>query len=133
MKNKIIISLTFIVPLLIYFALLATNQNAAIEQAAEAKNNLPKIIVFSTPMCGECRKMAPVVEQAKKNYAQQVDIIKINAVDNKPETNKLVTQHKIYLVPTLIYVTKDGKIKDRIEGSMSYNEFENTIKILLAE
>ena len=133
MKNKIILSLVFIVPLLIYFLLLAINPDTTIEQAAIADSKLPKILVFSTPMCGECRKMSPVIEQAKKNYDGKVQIIKINAADNKKATNKLVKEHQIYLVPTMVYIDKNGNIVNRNEGSMSYIEFENTIKDLMEE
>lgn len=131
MKNKIIISLVFVLPLLIYYLLLSFNSVSSIEQTAIAKNDLPQVIVFSTPMCGECRKMAPIIDEIKKNYSGKVNIIKINAVDNKPETNKLVSKHKVYLVPTMLYFTKDGKVVNRTEGSMTYEEFEEFIKDLL--
>ncbi|MCR5261498.1 MAG: thioredoxin family protein [Candidatus Gastranaerophilales bacterium] len=130
MKNKIIVSLVLVLPLLVYFILLSFNSNGIAEQTANAKNDLPQVIVFSTPMCGECKRMAPVVEQAKQNYKDKINIIKINAVDNKPSTEKLVRQHKIYLVPTIVYLDKQGNVVNRTEGSMSYAEFEKFLKDL---
>ncbi|MBQ2644244.1 thioredoxin family protein [bacterium] len=133
MKNKTIISLVLILPVVIYFILIAFNKDTAIEQSVNAQNNLPQIIVFSTPMCGECRKMAPIVDEIKKNYSDKISILKINAVDNKKETNKLVQKYNIYLVPTIVYLNKDGKIINRTEGSMPYDEFEKYIKDLLVK
>lgn len=127
MKNKIIILSVFLVPLMIYWALTAFSPNNAMDPAAYAKD-MPRVIVFSTPMCGECRKMAPVIEQAKKNYNGKIEIIKVNAVDNKPETNRLVKQHKIYVVPTLVYFDKNGNVKKQTAGYMSYQELEKHLQ-----
>lgn len=124
MKNKIIVSLAFIVPLVIYFALCAIYPEKTIESAVAKGSNIPRVIVFSTPMCGECRKMAPVVEQAKKNFDGKVEIIKVNASENKSATQKLVREHQIYVVPTIVYIDENGAVKQRTEGSMPYNEFE---------
>lgn len=123
MQNKIVVSIVFIVPLAIYFLLSAfcpTN-------IANAEN-LSKVYVFSTPMCGECRKMAPVVEQAKKTYKDKIHIIKIDATQRRSDVQKLVKQHQIYVVPTVIYINKEGKVVGRTEGSMSYDEFDKYLK-----
>lgn len=132
MKNKIIILSVLILPLMFYWAITAFSPNSKMDQAVFANNGLPKVIVFSTPMCGECRKISPVIDQAKKNYANKVEIVKINAVDNKPETNKLVTKHKIYAVPTLVYFDKNGNAVKQTMGYMPYEDFEAEIKGLLA-
>lgn len=131
MKNKITVSLVFILPLLIYFILLSLNPDNAVEQAALAKGENPQVIVFSTPMCGECKKLHPVIEEAQKKYSDKIDIIKINAVDNKNSTNRLIREHRVYLVPTIIYKDKTGSVVNRTEGSMSYYEFEQYLKDLL--
>lgn len=123
MQNKIVVSIVFIVPLAIYFLLSAfcpTN-------IANAEN-LSKVYVFSTPMCGECRKMAPVVEQAKKAYKDKIHIVKIDATQHRSDVQKLVKQHQIYVVPTVIYINKEGKVVGRTEGSMSYDEFDKYLK-----
>ena len=124
MKNKIIVSLVFVVPLVIYFVLTALYPEKTMESAIAKNSNIPQVIVFSTPMCGECRKMAPVVEQAKKNFDGKVEIIKVNASENKSATQKLVREHQIYVVPTIVYIDENGAVKQRTEGSMPYNEFE---------
>ena len=124
MKDKIVIGIVFIVPLAIYFLL---NLFCVSHNAANAEN-LPKVYVFSTPMCGECRKMAPVVEQAKKDHQDKINIVKIDATQRKAYVQKLVKQHKIYVVPTAIYINKEGKVVGRTEGSMTYEEFDKILK-----
>mgnify|MGYP002706904519 FL=1 len=124
MKNKIIVSLAFVVPLVIYFMLCAIYPERTIESAVAKGSNLPQVIVFSTPMCGECRKMAPVIEQAKKNFDGKVEIVKVNASENKSNIQKLVREHQVFVVPTIVYIDEKGIVKQRTEGSMPYNEFE---------
>jgi len=129
MKNKVIISIVFIVPIIIYFLLLAFNPDISIEESVNAMTDMPKVIVFSTPMCGECKKMSPVVDKAKSNYDGKVEIIKINAAESK--SANLVRKHGIYLVPTVIYTDKSGNVVKRTEGSMSYEQFDSFIRELL--
>lgn len=132
MKNKIILSIVFILPLAIYFMLLAFHPDKAIDASAEAKAaGIPQVLVFSTPMCGECRKMSPIVEQAKENYKDKVSIVKINAAENKNQTQNLVSKYQIYVVPTFIYLDKQGKQVKRTEGSMPYEVFEGYLKEMI--
>lgn len=131
MKNKIIISLIFIVPLIIYFVLLAVNPEINLEEAVDAKTNLPKVLIFSTPMCGECHKMIPIIEDSKTKYDNRIEFIKINANDSKHE--HLVRKYMIYLVPTILYMDKDGKVIQRTEGAMSAEEFDGFVNKLVKE
>lgn len=132
MKNKIILSIVFILPLAIYFMLLAFNPDKTIEASAEAKAlGIPQVLVFSTPMCGECRKMTPIIEKAKTNYKDKISIVKVDASENKHQTQKLVSQYKIYVVPTFIYLDKQGKQIKRTEGSMPYEIFESYLKEMI--
>ncbi len=124
MKNRIIVSLVFIIPLVVYFVLSAIYPEKTLESVIAKTTDIPQVIVFSTPMCGECRKMAPVVERAKKNFEGQIQIIKINANDNNKEIQKLVREHQVYFVPTVVYIDTNGIVKQRSEGSLSYEEFE---------
>lgn len=127
MKNKIVVSLVFIIPLVIYFVLSAIYPEKTMESVIAKTTDIPQVIVFSTPMCGECRKMAPIVEQAKKNFAGEVQFTKINANDNNKEIQKLVRAHQVYVVPTVVYIDTNGIVKLRSEGALSYEEFEYCI------
>lgn len=129
MKNKIIVSLIFIIPIAIYFILLTINPDKALDMPAEAKE-IPQVLMFSTPMCGECRKMVPVIDRAKQTYKDRVEIIKIDASERNAKTQKLVSKYRIYVVPTFIYIDRTGNNINRTEGSMSYEEFEKYIKDL---
>lgn len=132
MKNKIILSIVFILPLAIYFMLLAFNPDKTIEASVGAKAlGIPQVLVFSTPMCGECRKMTPIIEKAKTKYKDKVSIVKVDASENKHQTQKLVSQYKIYVVPTFIYLDEQGKQIKRTEGSMPYEIFEGYLKEMI--
>ncbi len=131
MKNKILVSLIFIIPLALYFILLAINPDKTDLSVNAKESAMPEIIVFSTPMCSECRKMIPIVEQAKDTYKDKVIISKIDASERNPVTQDLVTKYQIYVVPTIIYLDKNGNKVSRTEGSMPYEVFEQYIKKLL--
>lgn len=127
MKNKIIVSLVFIVPLVIYFVLTSIYPEKTIESVIAKTADIPQVVVFSTPMCRECKKMAPVIEEAKKNFEGRVQISKINANDNNKDIQRLVRKYQIYAVPTIIYIDKNDVVKLRTEGAIPYNDFENYI------
>lgn len=124
MKNKIIVSLVFIIPLVIYFVLSAIYPEKTIESVIAKEANIPQVIVFSTPMCRECKRMAPAIEEAEKNFAGKVQITKINANENKRAIQRLVQEYQVYGVPTIVYIDTNGVVKQRTEGAMSYSDFE---------
>lgn len=128
MKNKIIVSIVFILPLVIYFVLLSFSPASSFEQAVFANSKLPRVIYFSTQMCGECKKFSPVIEQAENDYKDKIEFFKVNALDKNKAVQKLVKEHKIYVVPTVIYFDKDGNAVARSEGYLSYRELKGYLK-----
>lgn len=131
MKNKTIISLVFILPLIIYFALLMINPKINLEESADAKNNLPEIIMFSTPMCGECHKMHPIVDDAKTKYKDKISFRKVDA--SKSENLHLARKYFVRLVPTIIFLDKNDNVILKTEGAMSAEEFDGFVRDLLKE
>ena len=129
MKNRTIISLVFIVPLIIYFALLIFNPKISIEEPANAKDDLPEVILFSTPMCGECHKMHPIIENAKAKYKDKISFSKVDA--SKSENLHLARKYYVRLVPTIIYLDKNDNVILKTEGAMSAEEFDEFVKELL--
>lgn len=129
MKNKTIISLVFIVPLIIYFALLILNPKISLEEPANAKNDLPEVILFSTPMCGECHRMHPIIDNAKTKYKDKIEFSKVDA--SKNENLHLARKYYVRLVPTVIYLDKNDNVVLKTEGAMSAEEFDKFIKELL--
>ncbi len=134
MKNWIIVLLIFILPLSLYAYLDAKAQNDAmckIEGNKEVKNPKAKIIKFSSPMCSECKEVAVEMDKAMQNYKDSVIVEEINVVENVGKEGKYnkeaIKKYNIVLVPTLIFLDKQGNIVKKQEGLMKSNEITEVL------
>lgn len=129
MKNWIIVLLIFTIPLSLYAYLDAKAQSdmmCKIQGTSEVKLPKAKIIKFSSPMCSECKEASIELNKAMKNYKESVLVEEINVVENVgkgSDYNKAaIKKFKITLVPTLVFINKDGKMVHRQEGLMKQEE-----------
>ncbi len=127
MKNWIIVLLIFIIPLGLYAYL----DNRAIANACKATGNAvsiqkPKIIKFSSPMCSECIETTVEITKAMKNYQNDVIVEEYNVLDSynkgKNSTKDMIKKYKVTLVPTIIFIDKDGSTVKRQEGLIKSDE-----------
>ena len=132
MKNWIIVLLIFIMPLGLYAYL----DNKASADACKVTGGAStvakaKIIKFSSPMCSECQEVAVEIKKAMKDYQGSVIIEEYNVLDNydkgKNSTKDMIKQYKISLVPTLVFVNKEGKIIKKQEGMIKAKEITNLL------
>ncbi len=119
MKNKIIILLIFIVPLATFFIL----QNITKDNSAIANNTMQqetmmkgKLLKFSSPMCSECKKVKEAVDRVFNNYKEEVLLEEINVSENTDKTNGMIETYKITVVPTVVFLDKNGSVVNKIEG-----------------
>ena len=99
----------------------ASSQEGAVEdesvQEEQAQDNVnhDKIVVidFFATWCGPCKAMAPAIEQMKKKYGDVIDIKKID-VDEEPQ---LAQQYNITGVPTMVILSPQGEVIDKIVGA----------------
>ena len=127
MRNWIIVLLIFVMPLSLYAYL----DNKAQADACKVTGNaisIPKarIIKFSSPMCSECVETSVEVKKAIENFKDSVLIEEYNVLDNNIKgqniTKDAIKKYKITLVPTLVFIDKEGKIVKKQEGLMTSNE-----------
>ena len=123
MRNWIIVLLIFVMPLSLYAYL----DNKATADACKVTGNaasipMAKIIKFSSPMCSECIETSVEIKKAMKDYQNSVIIEEYNVLDNNQKgqnaTKDAIKKYKISLVPTLVFVNKEGKIVKKQEGLM---------------
>lgn len=129
MKNWIVALSILILPMAAYFVL-EKNQvsTAGFEAQAADKAVLMK---FSSPMCLDCKKMDTVINSVIPKYVDKVTYQNINAQANDAKTNELVKKYNVTLVPTCVFLKKDGKVYKRTEGYIEPAEFEGYIKGLI--
>ena len=127
MRNWIVVLLIFVMPLGLYAYLDARAQNAAVCKL-EGEKSIPraKIIKFTSPMCSECQEVALEMKKAMKGYKGSTLIEEINVIENGGKgtdyTKSQIKKYKIKLVPTLVFLDKEGKVIHKQEGLISSDE-----------
>ncbi len=143
MKNWIIVFLIFALPLCI-FAWLESGSNKSV--AKEMKNDTvakaeapvnsskaqnlgkPRMLKFSSPMCSDCKKVAGELVGVIPDYKDAVTFEEINVTDGSKESAAMVKDYKVTVVPTLIFVSKDGKITHKQEGFLTESEIRTHLE-----
>ncbi len=132
MKNWIIALAVLIIPMMTYFVLDKTNSDkAAFEAQAQSSYSKPVVIKFASPMCLDCKKIESVMNEVMPAYADKVTYQKINAQSNDANTSALIKKYSVTLVPTLVFLKKDGTVFKRTEGYMPKSELEKILKGLI--
>lgn len=129
MKNWIIVLLIFILPLGMYAYLDAKAQSekvCKIEGNALVKNPKAKIIKFYSAMCSECQEMTQELNKAMENYKDSVIVEEINVVEQDKKAAKYsqnaIKEFKVTLVPTVVFLDKEGTIIKKHQGLMKSDE-----------
>jgi thioredoxin 1 len=80
--------------------------------ASTAPQKLPKLLDLGAGKCIPCKKMAPILEELKKEYAGKMEVGFVDVWQNPDAANK----YGIRLIPTQIFYDAAGKELFRHEG-----------------
>ena len=127
MKNKIIILLIFIVPLAVFALLQSISKNQIADAAIEPALGKGRIIKFYSPMCSECKTVGKNVEKAIQKY-EDVVFEEIDVTEKTPKTKYLIDSYKITVVPTVVFIDKQGNVENKTEGAIDEIEIENHLE-----
>ncbi len=128
MKNWIIVLLIFILPLGLYAYL--ENRAAAnyckATGGATAVSTKARMVKFSSPMCSECNEIAVEIEKAMAKFKDDIVVEEYNVLDSykkgKNAAKDAIKKYKVTLVPTIIFIDKEGNTVRKQEGMMPSNE-----------
>jgi thioredoxin 1 len=122
-KTSLFIFLIFALPVLLFYLIKAPKDNSSSIALAEAANK-PKILHFSQTMCSECKKLEGYYGQIKQKYQGKVLFVDIDIADGTPKTQSLMRKYNVRVVPTLVFINKNGKIVKVTEGAIPKEEIE---------
>ncbi len=124
-KNSIIILLILIIPMIAYFVMSHNTKLSVVE----AQLNQPQMIKFASKMCYDCQRLEKVMEKVYPEYVNKVTLTEISVQNNASSVQDMIKKYKVKLVPTSIFIDKNGDVKARVEGYMD----ENTLRSYLNE
>lgn len=84
------------------------------------------VIDFWATWCGPCIKLGPSVEELAEKYGDKAMIGKLNIDEN----DEVASNFRVRNIPTVLFF-KDGELKDRSVGLVSFSALEEKLLALL--
>ena len=97
--------------------------------AAMPEKALPRLIDLGADKCIPCKKMAPILEELKKEWQGRA-VVQFIDVWKNPDASK---QYGVRLIPTQIFFDRHGKEAYRHEGFFSRKDIVDWLEILEGE
>lgn len=88
-------------------------EDASVSQ--EKKERLPRLVDLGARKCIPCKMMAPILDELKKEYEGQMEVVFIDVWENRDAGE----QYGIRSIPTQIFYDASGKERFRHEGFFS--------------
>jgi len=99
-------------------AVQAQSSDAKTQSKTEKKATLPRLVDLGATKCIPCKKMAPILDELKKECAETFEVVFIDVWENPDEGRK----YGIQSIPTQIFYDASGKELFRHEGFFAKDE-----------
>ncbi len=96
------------------------------DPASSAEKPKVTFIDLGSELCIPCQKMVPVMDSIKVKYPDDVKVIFYNV--STKEGRPFAKKYKIKLIPTQIFLDREGKEYFRHEGFFPLTEVEKVLK-----
>lgn len=131
MRNWIIAIAILVIPMVAYYALdKNAAERAAFEAQASQTMNKPVVIKFFSPMCLDCKKLEAVIKEVMPKYSDRVTYQNINGQSSDKASEAMVQKYNVTLVPTMVFVKKDGTVLKRTEGCLAKEQLDKILSDL---
>jgi thioredoxin 1 len=105
-----------------------TTRNDAVQEVSTESTNTHKVtfIEIGSKNCIPCKMMQPVMDKVESTYGNQVKVVfyDVWTREGRPYGQK----YNIRVIPTQVFLDKDGKEYFRHEGFFPFEEVEKILK-----
>lgn len=88
-------------------------------QAEVLENSKPTIVDFWAEWCGPCRQLGPVLDAMAAEYADSIDVVKVNVDDNPA----IASKYGITSIPA-VYLFNAGEVAKTVIGAKPKSTLE---------
>jgi thioredoxin len=103
-----------------------SNETTLTGQTAIEENYLITFVELGSVNCIPCKKMQPVMKAIEEKYSHQIKVIFYDVW--KADQKKFAEQYGIKLIPTQVFLDKDGKEIFRHEGFFPEAEIDKLLQ-----
>ncbi|OGI04178.1 MAG: hypothetical protein A2Y25_08700 [Candidatus Melainabacteria bacterium GWF2_37_15] len=126
-SSLIVILAIFVIPLALYFFFKMPSGNDF--AAVSATPGKAKLLQFTSPMCYDCnrieKELAPLKTAAE--YKNTIIFEKIDVSKRTPAVDQLITKYNVDVVPTLVFLDKNGNMINREQGYMAQQQLRECL------
>lgn len=87
---------------------------------------IPVMMEVGSVNCIPCRQMKPILDKLEKQYKDRLQVIFVDI--GKDEEKKVATMYGVFVIPTQIFLDKNGKEVARHVGFYPYEEIQKLLK-----
>jgi thiol-disulfide isomerase/thioredoxin len=86
----------------------------------------PVLLEFESPFCLGCIAAQPLLDQIKREHADQLEVVQINILS--PDSARLKDLYRVQFTPTFVFLTTQGEEAWRSIGAVDPEQVRSSIE-----